>query len=139
LKVAKFVRKKYPEIQILARAKDIFNVFEYYNLKVKNVQREMFNSATELGAKALTNLGFTRYEAYRAARTFKHHENKVMQELYKHWQEDEVHYIQETRRFSEQLLETLQAEKNFSIHDGDDSWDINSIRNEIISKSKNDS
>ena len=135
LKVAKFVREKYPEIQILARAKDIFNVFEYFNLNVKNVQREMFNSATELGAKALTNLGFTRYEAYRAARTFKHHENEVMQELYKHWQEDEVHYIQETRRFSEQLSETLQAEKNYSIHGGDDSWDVNSLRNEVISKS----
>ena len=139
LKVAKFVRKKHPKIEILARAKDIFNVFEYYNLKVKNVQREMFNSATELGAKALTNLGFTRYEAYRAARTFKHHENEVMQELYKHWQEDEVHYIQETRRFSEQLLETLQAEKDYSIHDGDDSWDVNSLRDEVISKSEKES
>jgi len=138
LKVAKIVRKKYPDVEILARAKDIFNVFEFFNLKVKNVQREMFNSATELGAKALTNLGFTRYEAYRAARTFKHHEDEVVQELYKHWQEDEKRFIQETRRFSEQLSETLQAEKNYSIHDGDDAWDVNSLRNEVISKSETD-
>ena len=138
LKVAKFVRKKYPEIEILARARDIFHVFEYFNLNVKNVQREMLNSSIELGAKALTNLGFTRYEAYRAARTFKHHEDEVVQELYKHWQEDEVHYIQETRRFSEQLSETLQAEKDYSIHDGDDSWDVNSRRKEVISKSETD-
>jgi monovalent cation:proton antiporter-2 (CPA2) family protein len=136
LKVAKFVRNKYPDIQILARAKDIFNVFEFFKLNVKNVQREMFNSATELGAKALTNLGFTRYEAYRAARTFKHHEDEVVQELYKHWQEDEVHFIEETRRFSEQLSETLQAEKNYSIHDGDDSWDVNSLKEEAISKTE---
>ena len=89
---------------------------------------------TELGAKALINLGFTRYEAYRAARTFKHHEEEVMQELYKHWQEDEKRYIQETRRLSEQISETLQAEKNYSIHDGDDSWDVNSLKEEAISK-----
>ncbi len=138
LKVAKYVRKKYPEIEILARARDIFHVFEYFNLNVKNVQREMLNSSIELGAKALTNLGFTRYEAYRAARTFKHHEDEVMQELYKHWQEDEVHYIQETRRFSEQLSETLQAEKNYSIHDGDDSWSVNLLRDEMISKSNHE-
>ncbi|NOR75573.1 MAG: potassium transporter [Draconibacterium sp.] len=137
LKVAKYVREKYPETKILARAKDIFNVFEFFKLNVKNVQREMFNSATELGAKALIDLGFTRYEAYRSARTFKHHEDEVVQELYKHWQEDEKRYIQETRRFSEQLSETLQAEKNYSIHDGDDSWDVNSLRDEIISKSEN--
>jgi voltage-gated potassium channel Kch len=130
LKVAKFVRKKYPGIEILARARDIFHVFEYFNLNVKNVQREMLNSSIELSAKALTILGFTRYEAYRATRTFKHHEDEVMQELYKHWQEDEVHFIQETRRFSEQLSETLQAEKGYSIHDGDDSWDVNPLKKE---------
>jgi hypothetical protein len=84
-------------------------------------------------SKALLNLGLTRYEAYRAARTFKHHEEEVMEELYKHWQEDENRYIQETRRFSEQLSETLQTEKNYSIHDGDDAWDANSLREEAKS------
>lgn len=137
LKVAKFVRAKYPKVEVLARAKDIFNVFEFFKLDVKHVQREMFNSASELAAKALINLGFTRYEAYRASRTFKHHEEEVTQELYEHWQEDEKRFIQETRRFSEQLSETLQAEKNYSIHDDDDSWDISSLREEVISKSKN--
>jgi len=138
LKVAKLVRKKYPEVEVLARAKDIFNVFEFLNLKITNVQREMFNSASELGAKALIGLGFTRYEAYRAARTFKHHEEEVLQELYEHWQEDENRFIQETRRFSEQLSETLQAEKNYSIHDGDDSWDINSLKSEALSENPKD-
>ena len=134
LKVAQYVREKYPDVQILARAKDIFHVFEYFNLDVKAVQREMFNSATELGAKALTYLGYTRYEAYRAARTFKHHEEQVIQELYEHWMEDQNRFIQETRRFSEQLSETLQAEKNYSIHDSDCAWDINSLKDEAISK-----
>lgn len=133
LKVAKFVSKKYPSVKILARARDIFHAFEFKRLKIHDTQREMFNSATELGAKALLNLGLTRYEAYRAARTFKHHEEEVMEELYKHWQEDEKRYIQETRRFSEQLSETLQTEKNYSIHDGDDAWEANSLREEAKS------
>lgn len=134
LKVAKYVREKYPDVEILARAKDIFHVFEYFNLDVKTVQREMFNSASELGAKALAHLGYTRYEAYRAARTFKHHEEQVVQELYKHWQEDQNRFIQETRRFSEQLSETLLAEKDYSIHDADCAWDVNSLKDEAISK-----
>jgi len=94
----------------------------------------MFNSASELGLKALTKLGYTRYEAYRAARTFKHHEEQVIQELYQHWLEDQNRFIQETRRFSEQLSETLQAEKNYSIHDSDCAWDINSLKDEAITK-----
>ena len=130
LKVARLVREKYPEVTILSRAKDIFHAFEFKKINVPFVQREMFNSAAELGAKALFNLGFTKYEAYRAARTFKHHEEEVMMELYKHWEEDERRFIQESRRFSEQLSETLLTEKNYSIHDGDDSWDASTLREE---------
>ena len=132
LKVASYVKHKFPDVQILSRAKDIFHAFEFIKLNVKEVQREMFNSATELGAKALMNLGFTKYEAYRSARTFKHHEEEVMKELYKHWKEDEGRFIQETRRFSEQLLETLQTERNYSIHDNDDAWDATKLREEAL-------
>ncbi len=131
LKISKFVRKKYPNVKILARARDIFHVFEYFNLNVKTVQREMFESATELGTQALQQLGFSNYEAYRATRTFKHHEEQVIDELYKHWLEDHGKFIKETRRFSEQVAETLNAEKNYSIHDTDCAWDVASLKNEL--------
>ena len=130
LTVAKFVRNKYPGVRILARAKDIYHAFEFLKLDVKTVQRELFYSGLELGAKALVHLGFTRYEAYRSARFFKHHEEEVFLDLYKHWLEDKNRFIQESRRFSEQLSETLIAEKNFSIHKADCAWDAESIREE---------
>ncbi len=130
LEVSKYVRNKYPEVKILARAKDIYHAFEFIKLNVKTVQREMFNSGLELGTKALEHLGFARYEAYRSARFFKHHEEEVFMELYEHWLEDHSRFIQETRRFSEQLSETLIAEKSFSIHEADCAWDVESIREE---------
>jgi monovalent cation:proton antiporter-2 (CPA2) family protein len=139
LKVTKYVKKNYPQLQIVARAKDIFHVFEFYKLNVKIVQREMFNSATELGVKALVQLGFTRYEAYRAGRTFKHHEEQVLEDLYDTWKEDEKEFIKETRRFSKQLSETLLTERNYTIHNTDCAWDVDSLRKESIesSSSKN--
>lgn len=130
LKVARLVRVKYPGVRILARAKDIYHAFEFLKLEVKTVQRELFYSALELGAKALEHLGFTRYEAYRSTRFFKHHEEEVFLDLYQHWLEDKNRFIQEARRFSEQLSETLMAEKNFSIHKADCAWDVESIREE---------
>lgn len=136
LKVAELVRKKYPEVKVLARAKDLFHVFEYFNLDVNTVQREMFDAASELGAKALAELGYSKYEAYRATRTFKHHEEQVIEELYKHWQEDHSKFVQETRRFTEQVSETLHAEKNYSIHDTDCAWDVNSLKDEVTGNKK---
>ncbi len=135
LKVARYVREKYPHVKILARAKDIFHVFEYFKLDVRTVQREMFESASELGAKALVELGFTKYEAYRATRTFNHHEEQVTNELYKHWLEDHQKFMRETQRFREQVSETLQAEKNYSIHDSECAWDVDSLKDEAQSDS----
>ena len=140
LKVAKYVRSKYPHVKVLARAKDIFHSFEFFKLDVKNVKREMFDSANELSAEALAELGFTRYEAYRMTRTFKHHEDQMTDELYKHWLEDHNRFIEESRRFSEQVSETLQAEKDYLIHESECAWDINSVKEEALfnSDSKND-
>jgi monovalent cation:proton antiporter-2 (CPA2) family protein len=135
LKVAKYVREKYPEVKILARAKDIFHTFEYYNINVKSVRREMFDAASELGQQALAELGYSKYEAYRATRTFKHHEEQITRKLYEHWLEDHSKFIQESRRFSEQVSETLKAEKNYSIHDTDCAWDVDSIKEEARSGS----
>ncbi|SHF31877.1 Kef-type potassium/proton antiporter, CPA2 family [Mariniphaga anaerophila] len=136
LEVARYVRKKYPEVEILARAKDIFHAFEFVKLNVKTVQREMFNSGLEMGTKALEYLGFSRYEAYRSARMFKHHEEEVFMELYEHWLEDHSQFVQETRRFSEQLSETLEAEKKVSIYETDCAWDVESIREEAAATLK---
>jgi len=130
LKVAKYVREKYPKVKILARAKDIYNVFEYFNLDIKLAQREMFESALELSTTALKELGYTSYEAYRTTRTFKHHEEQVRDELYQHWLEDHKQFIRESKRFREQVKETLQAEKNYSIHATDCAWDVDSLKDE---------
>jgi len=126
LKIASWLKKQYPGLKIAARARDTIHEFEFYKLGVKMVQRETFNSAVELGARSLHYLGFTPYQAYRASLIFRHHENDIMQDLYKHWQESEKRYMEETRRFSEELLEILKTEHDFSIHDTDYAWDISS-------------
>ena len=56
--------------------------------------------------------------------------NDIMQELYEHWLEGEKRYIEETRRFSEELTEILKTERDFSIHDTDGAWDVTSVRKE---------
>lgn len=130
LKVADYLKKNYPHVKIMARAKDIYHAFEFFKRNVNTVQHEVFNSAAELGEKALVHLGLSKYEAYRAARTFKHHEKQVMLDLYELWKEDENRFIQESRRFSDQLSEILQTEKNYLINETDYAWDEKTINNE---------
>ena len=130
LKVADYLKKNYPHVKILARAKDVYHAFEFFKRNVHTVQQEVFDSAAELGQKALIHLGFTKYEAYRSIRTFKHHEKQVLNDLYTLWKEDHNRFIQETRRFSEQLSETLQTEKDYLIHETDYAWNVNAVSEE---------
>ena len=134
LKVADYLKKNYPHVKILARAKDIYHAFEFFKRNINTVQQEVFDSAAELGEKALIHLGFSNYEAYRSVRTFKHHEKEVLHDLYALWKEDDKKFIQEARRFSEQLSEILQTEKDYLIHETDYAWNANSIREEIRSE-----
>jgi hypothetical protein len=130
LKIAGYLKKKYPNLRIAARARDTIQEFEFYKLGVNMVQRETFNSAVELGSRSLHYLGFSRYQAHRAALIFKHHENNIMEELYEHWLESETRYIEETQRFSKELAEILKTEHDFSIHEAESAWDVTSVRKE---------
>jgi monovalent cation:proton antiporter-2 (CPA2) family protein len=134
LKVASFLRKNYPHIKVLARAKDIYHAFEFFKRNVNTVQEEVFDSAAELGRKALENLGYSQYDAFKATRTFKHHEKQVLLDLYILWKEDETSLIQETRRFSKQLSDILQSEKDYLIQETDFAWDANSMGEETESE-----
>lgn len=44
--------------------------------------------------------------------------------------------MEETRRFSEELSDILQMERNFSIHDTDYAWDISSMKEEKSDEKK---
>lgn len=139
VKIAEYLKKNNPHLKIAARARDTFHAFEFHKLGLTMIQRETFNSAVELGAKILEYMGMPRYQAFRSARTFKHHEEEIFDELYQHWLEDENRFIQESRRFSEQLNELLQTEKEFSIHDTDYAWDLTAMKDDEHHKNMPDS
>jgi hypothetical protein len=64
-------------------------------------------------------------------KTFKRHDEEIIEELYKHWLVDEKKYIKETRRFSAQLESILIAGQEESIHESEKAWDIMPLREEI--------
>jgi glutathione-regulated potassium-efflux system protein KefB len=125
------VRKEFPNLEIISRAIDVRHYFELSDLGVSKFRRETYDSSIDLGIKTLNSLGFNKYQAHRAARTFRYHDDLVMNELQKLWKADKKDYISEARKFSEQLEEILMAELHTPIHDSDNAWDISSRIEEI--------
>ena len=129
--IAEHVKHTYPSLKVIARAVDVPHSFKLEDLRVDSQRRETYDSSLELGIKALTELGFEKYLAHRMARAFKYHDNNIMKELHKLWGQDDKHYFNEVRRFSEQLETILSAEQDQVEHEHDGAWDSTTLREEI--------
>jgi glutathione-regulated potassium-efflux system ancillary protein KefC len=129
--IAQHIKSTYPNLKILSRSVDIRHSFELEDIKVNGQRRETYDSSLALGAMALHELGFGKYQSHRLARSFMHHDFAIMKELHKLWKEDSGRYVMEARKFSEQLENILLAEQNVSIHESDSAWDATTLREEM--------
>jgi voltage-gated potassium channel Kch len=125
------VRKKYPHLQIFARAVDVRHSFELRDMGITGIKRETYDSSIDMGMNVLAELGFSKYQSSRAARSFRFHDREMMDELQKLWQGDKKKYINEARRFSQQLDNILLTEKDHVLHESDSAWDSDTIREEV--------
>jgi len=131
LQIIDHVKRTYPELKVLARSTDMEHTYELMKRKISGFDRDTFESSLQLGVKVLAQLGFSNYQAYRLARTFRRHNQEVIRELFHHFQKDEKKYLSEAKRYASELEELLRTEKEESIHDTDHSWDVTSLREEI--------
>ena len=61
----------------------------------------------QLGIKVLGRLGYSNYQAHRLAKTFKRHHQKVIEELFHHYEDDEKKYLSEAKKHASELEELL--------------------------------
>jgi glutathione-regulated potassium-efflux system ancillary protein KefC len=88
LRIVRLARDHFPDLLVLARAWDVAHVFEIQDEGAAEVERETFEGALRLGERALIRLGFTAWQAKQAAHQFRAHDEKLLTELYRHFQED---------------------------------------------------
>jgi CPA2 family monovalent cation:H+ antiporter-2 len=100
------VRKHYPHLEIMVRAKDREEAYEMIDMGVKDIYRESVDASVRLGIDALVKLGHRRYAATRAAQNFMKYDEAALHRLAPH-RHDEKSYIFNAReqiRLQEQLL-----------------------------------
>ena len=85
VKMVTYVRRAYPELHIIARAKDRNHVYELYQAGADDIVRELFDSSVRAGRYVLENVGLSEYEAAQAAQTFYNHDRQNLRDLAEHW------------------------------------------------------
>ena len=109
LKTAVLVREHFPDLPILARARNRTHHFQLRDLGITMIYRETLLSSIAIARQALRNLGFTAAAAERAATLFRQHDEALI-EIQHAVHQDEAQMIQNTQLATEQLKSLFEAD-----------------------------
>jgi monovalent cation:proton antiporter-2 (CPA2) family protein len=121
LLIVEMVKKYFPNLQILARAKGRDHAYRLLNVGIEQIYRETLGSSLDLSVAALRILGFRAYEAQRVAKSFRDYDEQTVRQLAP-FAGNEAEYIVKARERIRTLDEIFTAERN-ATQRSDVGWD----------------
>ena len=122
LRLIDAVKNQLPHLIILARARNVQHAFELIERGIILFQREIFESALQLGEQVLVELGYGAYAAHQAALKFRTHDLKSLQKRYvaRGNEEELISVVREAQLELEEALNADQEE--YHLKATQDSW-----------------
>jgi glutathione-regulated potassium-efflux system ancillary protein KefC len=111
VEVAKMVRENFPDLTIVARARNVRHYFDLYDLGVTLIERETLDSALMSGRSVLEELGWERHQARTLAMRFRRHNVEQLLKLGPH-RKDEAKLIAAAKEGRRQLEELFAQERD---------------------------
>ena len=119
--IADTVRKHFPHLTLFARAFDRVHAYELMNKGVDYVHREVFASSVDMGEDVLKALGRHPFEAHRAARTFKSHDEQLVKLAAAH-AGDAAALVDIARNGRAEIQNVLSGDQASMQQSGDHAW-----------------
>jgi glutathione-regulated potassium-efflux system ancillary protein KefC len=117
LALVEAAKRAFPDLPILARARNVTHYYDLMDRGVTVIERETFESALRLGREALRQLGFGAYRARQAAMKFRAHNIKTLHTVYPYYK-DQQQMVSLARQARDELeamfardAEALEAER----------------------------
>jgi len=89
LKLTDLVREHFPNLNLVARARNVTHYVELRQRGVEIVERETFESALLAGRHALEAIGVDRFRARDMANIFRRHNIRITEEMIAHFDDDD--------------------------------------------------
>ena len=110
LRTAEIVRRHFPKVPIVARARNRVHLFRLRDLGVKIIYRETFPSSLDMARYVLLSLGCGVAASERAVALFKQHDEGQLEAQYA-VHHDEAQLIQTSKEFAKQLEELFESDR----------------------------
>lgn len=122
LALADAVREHFPDLPILARARNVTHMYQLMDRGVTIVERETFESALQLGRRALSQLGFGAYRAREAMLKFRDHNKNSVDAVYPYYK-DREQYVSMAKRARDELNAMFARDLKNIDNETDQGWD----------------
>jgi monovalent cation:H+ antiporter-2, CPA2 family len=121
------VKKHFPHLHIMARAKNRYDAYELIDLGVKDIYRETLYTSVHLAVEVLRNLGHRSYTATRMGQNFIRYDEAALKKLaaHRHDNKDYILSVKEQIQAQERLL-SEDLHQNLSAEDS--AWDSQRLR-----------
>ena len=110
-RLARIVLKHFPNLRIVARARDMRHMFELRDLGVQVIERETFQSSHALGRAALAAVGADPERAARAIQSFAEHDEVVLAKLYAAHRSGAKENVSISNQLRDQFARTLREDE----------------------------
>ncbi len=110
LRVAEIVRKHFPGVKILARARNRFHAYRLMDLGAHRIVRETFLSSLEIAGQALRDIGLSEWESKDTLATFQRHDQAQLERQHAVYH-DETQLIQTTQEASRELQGLFESDR----------------------------
>ncbi|MDP9043611.1 MAG: glutathione-regulated potassium-efflux system protein KefC [Pseudomonadota bacterium] len=122
IEVAKMVREHFPNLTVVARARNVRHYFELHDLGVTLIERETLDSALMSARSVLEQLGWERHQARTLALRFRRHNVDQLIQLAPH-RKDEAKLIAASKQGRQQLEQLFAQERDAATRrDGRAGW-----------------
>ncbi|MBX3653057.1 MAG: glutathione-regulated potassium-efflux system protein KefC [Ramlibacter sp.] len=110
LEVVDLAREHFPQLEIIARARDVTHWNELRDRGVMHVEREMFESSLRSARTVLEVLGYPPHEARQHAMRFRRHNIELFEQMYLH-HKDRAKLIAVVKQGRQQLEQQMARER----------------------------
>jgi glutathione-regulated potassium-efflux system ancillary protein KefC len=121
LKIVDLARAHFPQLHLVARARDVTHWNQLRDRGVQRVERELFDSSLRSARSVLELLGHSPHAARQQAMRFRQHNLALFEQMYPH-RENRSKTIAVARQGRQQLEEQMASERSLQARPRPDMW-----------------
>ncbi|OAD40825.1 cation:proton antiporter domain-containing protein [Polaribacter atrinae] len=103
LQISKQVKEKYPHVELMVRARNRYDAYDFINLGIKNIYRENLETSLTLASDVLTKVGFEKETLKKQVENFIKYDEESIRRLAGEPKGDENYIVKKREEYKQQV------------------------------------